>query len=266
MKKSLFPLLLGSTLLWGSQNVATYTVEHSIWGEIANVEVFKEIAGDSYTAELVINTTGMAAVFSSHLQKRFISQGSFHDGRFYPDVLMVMQHKDDHEKFLVYRFDHHNKILHVDKCATQTLIKSSFNIRKMEFDEYEYSEFTYDTHRAESYVRDDVISLYFNAKNYMSDHHDEKQISLMAAGIYDYDAQEENIDGVLAFGISQEDIGDILKTSIANDMLSVSLSEKVFHADDKWLYIDLNEDSLPQRVKLNNIALGDVMIERIIKN
>jgi len=263
MKKSLLTLLLGSGILFGAQNVATYNVEHSIWGKIANVQVFKEIIGDSYTAELVINTTGMAAVFSSHLEKRFISQGRFTDGKFYPDVLMVMQHKDDHEKFLTYRFDHENKILHVDKCSSQTLVKSSFNMRKMEFDEYEYNEFTYDTHRARSYVSDDVISLYFNAKNYMDEHQDEKRVSLMAAGIYDYDAQEENIDGVLAFGISQEDIRDILQTSISNDMLSVSLSEQVFHADDKWLYIDLNEDSLPQRVKLNNIALGDVMIERI---
>jgi hypothetical protein len=40
----------------------------------------------------------------------------------------------------------------------------------------------------------------------------------------------------------------------------------VFHEDDKWLYIDLNEDTLPQHVTLNDIAFGDVTVTRILDN
>ncbi len=263
--KYLSLLLLSTLTLFANQSIANYDVTHTLLGDIAQAHVIKEINGDSYIAELVIETTGVAALFSNNLVKQFISQGSFSNGSYYPDVLTVIQRKDKQQKFLTYRFDHKNKILHVDKCSSEKLVKSTFNMNSLEFDDFEYIEFKHNSHRTKSYVSDDVISLFLNVKKYINKDTPAKQVSLMVAGIYDYDEEEENIDGLLPFIISQKDMHNIIETSISKSTLCVALSEKVFHDDDKWLYIDINKDSLPQSVTLNDIAFGNVYIERILK-
>ncbi len=263
IKKLLFSTLFTITL-FSQETVATYDVEHTFLGKLAQADIVKAVDSDTYIAELLITTTGLAATLSKHLKKRFISQGSFKEGIFYPDVLAVIQERDDEEKYIIYRFDHKEKILHVDKCALVQKVNTRFDPFSFEFIEEPYSEFTSSSHNSHSYVKDDVISLFLNAKTYMKNAQDLEQISFMAAGIYDED--EDALDGVLAFGISQKDIHDMIQTSISNTMLSVALSDKVFHDSDKYLYIDLHEDLLPQRVKLNDIAFGDVMIERVFDN
>jgi len=264
MIKSLLLSTLLSITLFSQETVATYDVEHTFLGKIAQADIVKEYDDVTYTAELLITTTGIASTLSNHLEKRFISQGSLKEGLFYPDVLAVIQKRDDEEKYIIYRFNHDKEILHVDKYALIQKVKTHFNPMNFEFDEEHYSEFTFSSHHSHSYVKDDVISLFFNAKTYMQNNQDVEQMSFMAAGIYD--EEEDALDGILAFGISQKDIHDMIQTSISNSMLSVALSDKVFHDSDKYLYIDLHEDSLPQRVKLNDIAFGDVMIERIFDN
>ena len=262
--KNLTILLFLSIELFAKTSIATYDVEHTLLGKIATADVIKKLDGENYTAELIITTTGLAATFSDNLQKHFISQGTLKKGVFYPDVLAVTEKRDEQERYIIYRFDHKNKILHVDKCSNTLMTERTFDPSSFSFDEYKYEEFTYDSHRSKSYVKDDVISLFFNAKNYIQNRDDFKEISFMAAGIYD--EEDDDIDGILAFGISQKDIRDIIQTSISNSMLLVALSNRVFHEDDKWLYIDLNDDTLPQYVKLNDIAFGDVSVTRILDN
>jgi hypothetical protein len=262
--KATFLALLCAVSINASTSVATYDVEHTLLGKIARADVIKELDGENYTAELIITTTGLAATFSDNLQKSFISQGVYKNGVFYPDVLAVIETRDRQERYIIYRFDHKNRVLHVDKCSSSDITQSTFNPISFSFDTYDYNEFTYDSHRSKSYVKDDVISLFFNAKNYIQKEEDFKEVSFMAAGIYD--EEDDDIDGVLAFGISKKDIRDIIHTSISNSMLAVALSNKVFHEDDKWLYIDLNEDTLPQHVTLNDIAFGDVTVTRILDN
>ncbi len=262
--KSILILLINFMILSAGESFANYKVKHTILGNIAHVDVSKTVEGSRYIATLSITTVGLASSVSEHLKKYFISQGSVKEGRFYPDVLTVMKDTDSEKQFITYRFDHKNKILHVDKCLESLIVERHFNPISFSFDETEYLEFTHESHQAKNYVRDDVISLFFNAKAYMQNVKSLESSNFMAAGIYDKD--EDAIDGILAFGISEKDIRDIIDTSIADSMLSVALSEKVFHDSDKWLYIDVHSDSLPQRVKLNDIAFGDILIDRVFKN
>jgi len=82
-------LLLGVSSLFAADTSATYNVEHSFLGKMANAYVNKNVEDDRYTIELAIVTTGLAAELSDNLKKRFISQGIVKDGQFVPDVMTV---------------------------------------------------------------------------------------------------------------------------------------------------------------------------------
>lgn len=261
MKTILLILLLNTASLFGAKSFAAYDVEHTLLGKIAEAYVTKDIHDNLYTIELTIVTTGMAASFSDHLKKHFISQGSIENGVFIPDVLTVMQKKDTGEKFTTYRFEHQQKALVIDKSEILVIIDRTFNPHSFTFDESRRLKHTHESHPTGNYVHDDVITLFFNAKSYIKAVKKREEITFTAAGIDD----EE--DGISAFGISQKDIRDLTNTSLHRcDLLLVTLSDKIFKDTDKFLLIDINSDTLPHSVKLDDVAFGDVLIERVYEN
>ncbi len=262
MKAVSMILLLSTVALFGAKSSAVYSVEHTFFGKIAQAYVVKDVQDDHYIIELSILTTGLVASLSNNLEKYFISQGSIIEGRYIPDVLTVMKYKDDEEKFITYRFDHQRKQLTIDKSEKLLITENIFDPVSFGFHETKHTEYFHKSHQCNNYVQDDIISLFFNAKNYTKDLKNMQQATFMAAGIDD--DEEDEADGVLEFGISQEYIRDIINTSLQNSMISVDLSN--FKDTDRHLVIDINPDSLPQSVKLDDVAFGDVLIERIFDN
>jgi len=132
------------------------------------------------------------------------------------------------------------------------------------FSETRQVKYTHDSHKCDTYVKDDIISLFFNAKSYLKLVKNPHESMIMAAGIDDDD--DDEIDGILGFGISQKDMQNIIKSTISNDLITVSLSEKIFQEKGKQLIIDIAQDTLPQNVKLDNVAFGDININRVYEN
>ena len=262
MKAVSMILLLGTAALFGAKSSAVYSVEHTFFGKIAQAYVVKNIQDDRYVIELSIVTTGLVASLSSNLKKSFISQGSVKDGLYIPDVLTVIKRNDNEEKFVTYRFDHYEKLLTIDKSEELLITENIFDPVSFSFHETKHQEYSHETHRCDSYVQNDVISLFFNAKNYTKNLKNMERTTYMAAGIDD--DEEDDTDGVLAFGISQKDIRDIISRSLQNGMISVDLSN--FKDTDRHLVIDINSDSLPQSVVLDDVAFGDVLIKRVYEN
>jgi hypothetical protein len=254
--------MLSTVALFGAGSSAAYNVEHTFFGKIAEAHVVKDVQDDYYVIELSILTTGLVASLSDNLEKRFISQGSIVNGLYVPDVLTVLKRKDDEERFVTYRFDHQKKVLSIDMSEKSLITDNTFDPVSFSFHETKRLEYSHESHLCKSYVQNDVISLFFNAKNYVKDQKSMEQATFMAAGIDD--DEEDEVDGILEFGISQEDIRDIISTSLQNSMISVNLSN--FKETDRHLVIDINPDSLPQSVTLDDVAFGDVVIERVYEN
>ena len=257
-------LLISASTLFAANTSAKYSVEHSFLGKMANAYVNKNINNDLYTIELSIQTTDLAASLSNNLVKRFISQGTIKDGQFVPDVLTVSRHNDVEERYVVYQFDHQLKQLQIDTSSKKILTNRVLDAMSLSFSETKQIEYAHDSHQSATYVRNDIISLFFNAKSYISTLDNSDGTVILAAGIDDDD--EDDIDGILGFGISNRDMQDMIHSSIKNDLITVTLSEKIFESKDKSLIIDINPDTLPQNVQLNDVAFGDINIKRLFDN
>ncbi|MEO1924133.1 MAG: hypothetical protein ABGX25_06455 [Nautiliaceae bacterium] len=140
-------LLFLATLAFSFKMEATYKAKYGLLGTIATAKGIFEKNETSYSIKTVVTAKGLAAVLSKHLIQIYISTGKVKKGILVPQKYISIRKKGDKIYKKVFIFDHKNKKIYKIKY---------FNGKLENNETYPY------------YVKDDVLSLYFNLPNYIN--------------------------------------------------------------------------------------------------
>jgi hypothetical protein len=231
---------------------AKYKVTFGIFGEIGIAEAALQLYEDkTYEIHMHVYTTGFASFVSGNRREWFSSNGKIEEGFLVPDEYKKIVKRDtysgDMEKnelitktdIRTYTFSHVNK-------------KIVYTKEKIEANESSKSE-----EELEYYAKNDLLSLFFNFKNFLPSLHVKEHISLVAVGANKTDGRIDIYpleDKKLQAELSWHD-GKYLK---------VVINEKIFASEKGELFINLNEQGIAQSAVLKDVIFfGDIRGEMI---
>ncbi len=216
-------LLFLINLTFAFKMEATYKAKYGLLGTIAKAKGIFEKNETSYRIKTVVTTKGLAAALSKHMIQTYISTGEVKKGILVPKKYISIRKKGNKIYKKVFIFNHKNKKIYKIKY---------FNGKLESNETYPY------------YVKDDVLSLYFNLPKYTN--HKQKQYTFYALG-------GRKKDGKIDVNI----LGQCEKKHIC---LKGNLYNKVFVGDKGIVYLSIDPKywvTIKGKVK-NVLKIGDL--------
>lgn len=259
MKKIIAILILMNTFIYAASTTAEYDIDFSVAGTVAKASIEKVQEGDDYTITLQARAVGIAANMTQNRREAYISQGKIVGSEYVPDVLVVVRKRDDKEKYIVYRFDHEKQIVHKDTAVLEQVRSQSLDVANMRIVKSEKEVFSSSYVKHDYYAKNDIVSLFFNSRYYISSMDAGERKKLRAVGI-------KTEEGKLMVSLPVKGIViDNMERVGANEknLFGVALKREIFEKGEGELMVKLDADGFPSRAVMNDVALyGDVVGKR----
>lgn len=236
MKTIIFVLALLSQIASAKVITATYEVSYGIFQTMGIADArFETRDDDTYSIRIEARTTGIAKLLSNNRIEVYESHGSIVHGRLVPKKYIKIRRTDSKKMTKIYTFDHSKKM------ASKEVIEG------IERDKEE-NDF---------YAPEDILSLFFNVKQYMKLR--QNQV------LYAIGANKNNgrIDVVFPKGQEIEKLKQELETD-EGVFVKVILNDKIFSSANGELLINLDDDGLCEKAILEDVLLfGDIVGKRV---
>ncbi len=237
MKKVLVVLILSVLYLDAKSITATYKVSFGIFGSIGKAKAVFWSDHKRYKISIVAKATGLAKVLSGGRVESYESKGKVIRGILVPDSYkgITKTHSQTREK--LYLFDHKNKRVKMIKIKT----KEGKTTKSQEYLKY--------------YANNDILSLFFNIKYYLSDFKFTGEKKLYAVGANKKDGR---VDIIVPTGEKLES----LKWDLGEKkgyFMKVFINQKIFASKRGELLLDLNDKGICTKAVLKDVILfGDI--------
>ena len=229
MKKLI--LLIIAVLSYSFSMSATYTAKYGLFGTVAKATGYFEKNETDYIIKTHSKLVGIAGALSHHLQNDYISIGKVKNGILYP------------AKYITIR-----------KNSKKT-VKTIYIFHKNYIQKIRYKNNKFDSNSTVGYyANQDVLSLYFNLKNFIKNYN--KQYSFYALG-------GRHKDGKIEVSFPKGDeLRKIQKEfdNVKGIYIKANLFNKIFAGDKGILYLVINPNNwvtLRGMVK-NVLKIGDL--------
>ncbi len=236
MNRIFLVLVLLSQMAGAKVLTATYEVSYGIFQTMGIADArFETREDDTYSIRIEARTTGIAKLLSNNRVEVYESHGRIINGKLTPDKYIKIRRTDSKKTTKIYTFDHRKK----------TVFKEL--IEGIDWDK-ETNDF---------YAPEDILSLFFNVKQYMKLR--QNQV-LYAVGANKNDGR---IDVVFPRGKELERLEKELEMS-DGVFVKVILNDKIFSSANGELLINLDEEGLCEKAILEDVLLfGDIVGKRV---
>lgn len=211
-----------------------YEISYGIFGELG-IATAKVVVDDSnqYTITMHAKTTGIAKFLSQNKQETYTSKGIFQNEKFIPDYFSKLVTNDKKYRLKEYSFDHINQKVTETKTTKQlnTIEKNSNEEKETQILEY--------------YAPNDILSLFFNLKQFIINLPKGNEHTFFAVG-------------------ANKDNGKVDVEVLEKQNLKVFINQKIFSSPRGELYITLDKDGLCDTAILKDVLLfGDIKAQSI---
>jgi len=236
MKTIIFVFVVLSQIACAKVLSATYEVSYGIFQTMGIADArFETRDDDTYSIRIEARTTGIAKVLSNNRVETYESYGTVVNGHLIPKKFIKIRRTDSKKSTKIYTFDHK------DKVVWEENIKS---------DEWEKV-------KNDFYAPEDVLTLFFNVKNYLKT---KKDRTFYAIG-------GNKIDGRVNVQFPQGESLSKMKEKLEieeGDFLKVILNDRIFSSANGELLINLGSDALCDKAVLEDVLFfGDIIGKRV---
>lgn len=236
MKSILIAIVLLFQLAQAKVVSATYTVSFGIFQTLGTADAqFETREDNTYSIRIEARTSGVAKFLTNNRIETYESYGNIVNGILVPKKYIKIRRTDSKKTTKIYTFDHSNKTVWRE------------NIESDEWDKV----------KNEFYAPEDILTLFFNFKNYLKSRQDRPFYVIGGS------RKEGRVD--INFPRNEE-LGEIKKKLEAEegDFLKVILNDRIFSSAKGELLINLDSDGLCEKAVLEDVLLfGDIVGQRV---
>lgn len=236
MKTIILVLVIFSQILNAKVIRATYEVSYGIFQTMGIADArFETREDDTYSIRIEARTTGVAKFLTNNRIETYESHGHIINGVLIPQKYIKIRRTDSKKMTKIYTFDHPNK----------TVWRES--IQSDEWDKV----------KNEFYAGEDVLTLFFNFKNYLKNRQDR------AFYVIGGNRKDGRIDVTFPKGDSLKEMKETLELD-EGDFLKVILNDRIFSSAQGELLINLDSSGLCEKAILEDVLLfGDIVGKRV---
>jgi hypothetical protein len=221
---------------------AQYDISYGIFGKLGVSKAIIKVTEDRYKISVKARATGLADTLTGGRREEYISLGQYKNDKYIPHVFKTIKINGDEKNINVYTFNYlSKKIRRVYSVFTLKDDKWKQKSKKSSFVEY--------------FATEDILSIFFNLKNYALDLSAGKSYHLVALGANDKDGR---IDIVVPTTTKLKEINKTLKSDKGRKLI-VIVNQKIFSSPRGALFISLREDGICSNAVLKDVLFfGDV--------
>ncbi|MDD5717869.1 MAG: DUF3108 domain-containing protein [Sulfuricurvum sp.] len=240
MQKMVWILMLFAQIAGAKVLSASYEVSFGIFQTMGTADARFELNDDqTYKIRVEARTTGLAKALSNNRIEVYESVGTVKNGKLIPSSYMKIRKNNSKKNVKLYTFDHINRIVWKEVSETK------------EGKEHK------DKDQNEYYAQEDILSLFFNLKNYTNLRQNQ---AFYAIGGNKTDGR---IDVVFPKNKELVSIKKVLEKD-DGDFLKVILNDRIFESANGELFINLNNEGLCEKAVLADVLLfGDIVGKRV---
>jgi len=236
MKTIIFVFVILSELLSAKVITARYEVSYGIFQTMGIADArFETHEDDTYNIRIEARTTGIAKVLSNNRVEVYESHGDIVNGHLVPKKFIKIRRTDSKKTTKIFTFNHSAKTVWEE------------NIQSDEWEKV----------KNDFYAPEDVLSLFFNVKNYLKT---KKDRTFYAIG-------GNKIDGRVNVQFPQGESLKKMKEKLEieeGDFLKVILNDRIFSSANGELLINLGSDALCDKAVLEDVLFfGDIIGKRV---
>jgi predicted DNA-binding antitoxin AbrB/MazE fold protein len=236
MKKIIFMILIMLEISNAKTLTATYDISYGVLKNMGISEAYLNIdKNNKYIIRITGKTTGIAKILSNGRIEKYESTGVFENGVFKPLKYTKIRETNFSKTIKTYTFNHEKKTI-----TKETVSKDD---SKKEMNEY--------------YAKDDILSLFFNIKEYMKKNNNNK--------FYAIGGKKED-GSVLINKIEDNEKIKIMKIMNIEkgDIIRVKIEEDIFSSKKGELYVNLNDENIAEKsILLDVLFFGDIIAKKI---
>lgn len=241
-------LLLLSTQLCAEVLDASYTISYWFLDNIATTTLHYEAKNGRYRIEADAALQGFAASLGHHHREHHISEGIItSEGRLEPRRYETRKVLDGYHRVQRFRFDHRRRRITLRQTTTYETTERHFDLQRMRFDSRRAPITRYAGAVLNFYARNDLLTLYFNARERLGALRPDEHLRLPAVG-------------------SRNGIVRILPArngSTEEKSFWVHIDQDIFRSRDGMLRIVMDQDLYIEKAMLKDVFLfGDLRVER----
>lgn len=204
---------------------------------------------NNYKIIVKAKATGIASFFSNNLIETYTSQGTVVNKIYKTNLFTKHTKTNSKEKYFEYKFNHNKKII---------TLSTTKKIKKYDYSK-DITTFKWKTQSNKTilsfYGKEDILSLFFNIKNYLKDFKQGQlhQITAIGSSI----KRKGKIDLIIPKGNKYTSLQKILKRK--NNILIVKIYTNIFSSASGKLLISLNDQGICNKAILEDVLFfGDV--------
>ena len=220
--------------------IAQYNVTYGVFGRVGTAVAKLETNATNYKIEVEVATAGLAKILSGNRKEHYVSEGFIRNGVFVPRFFEKIKESKKRRDDKKYVFDH------IHKKVIVTTDKNKYGVFHV-----------HGTHPLNYYAKDDLLTLYFNLKNYFKP--SQRKYRFYAVG-------GNETDGAVDVEILRHP-GKIKRLmKVDGTYLRVILHHKIFASKKGELYIVLDNEGVTKKGLLKDVILfGDIVGKLVSK-
>ncbi|MDD2266176.1 DUF3108 domain-containing protein [Sulfuricurvum sp.] len=236
MKKIVLLLLVLSQIAGAKVLTATYEVSFGVFQTMGIADArFETNDDDTYSIRIEARTTGIAKLLTNNRVETYESYGHIVNGVLIPQKYIKIRRTDLKKTIKIYTFDHPNKTVWVE------------NIQSDQWDKV----------KNEFYASEDILTLFFNFKNYLKVREDRPFYVIGG------NRKDGRIDVVFPNPKVLKEMQKEIETE-DGDFMKVVLNDRIFSSANGELLINLSRDGLCNKAVLEDVLLfGDIVGVRV---
>ena len=245
MKKLiLWSFILITTSLHAERITADYKVEFGIIGEIGIANAVLTRDTDTYEIDVKLKATGLAATLSGDREEHHISKGHIENGLMVADYYQITKSYGAKMVNKLYTINHTDK----------TVLKS--------YKYWKNGKLKKDTNKTlDFYSKDDLLSLYFNLDQKITNKKESKSYLFTAVGA---EKQQGDVEVYIPQSSELEEYKEVLGEENNAWYAKAIVHQNIFSSDKGELLLKIGEDGITQKAVLKDLILfGDIRAKRI---
>lgn len=251
MKFILFLLLIYSLLPAKNIN-AQYKISYGIFSNLGLADASFEINKDTYYIKIHAYTTGFAKFISNSKEETFQSYGKLINHKLIPEKFIKTIKSNNLYKIKTYTFDYKKQIIKehifIDKIVQE--YDEEFKLHDKRIIKTQNKNLNY-------FVKNDILSIFFNLKSLISNFDTSKEHKLLALG------GNKKRKGEIIIEIPKGKNKVLLNESLnINSKIKfiAYINQKIFSSKEGKLYISLNKDFICNKAVLSDVLFfGDIV-------
>ena len=236
---------------------ARYSISYAFFSDIAETTLQFRRGHGRYRIEAKARLKGFAASLAHHHREFHTSEGLVTaDGRLLPRRYTVIRTLDDFRREQVYTFDYKRNTVWLTQSVDRNISERRFNPQNLAFETSVVRKHETRYFRMNFFARDDLLTLYFNARSLLDNPSVPVKKRLRAVG--------SRNGTVILETLPPGSVNALLHSPLNRLVCRVFIDQDIFRSKKGELYIGLDKLLLVNEAVLKDVFLfGDLYVERV---